>query len=143
MTDTPLGLLLSRLPEAKRSGNGYSPRCPAHDDQQPSLPIAEGENGGALVHCHAGCAPEDIVAAIDLDMADLMPSDTNGTHASAKLHGRKDKRPCQREKSHNRQPRAFCTAEAARSELECRYGKPSAQWTYHSVEGEPVGMIIR
>lgn len=63
--------LLERLPNVKRSGAGWAARCPAHDDKAPSLSIAEGDNGGAVVNCHAGCAPEAIVAAVGLTLADL------------------------------------------------------------------------
>ena len=51
---TPVERVLSKLPEAKRNGKGWHARCPAHDDRQPSLSIAEGDDGRALMHCHAG-----------------------------------------------------------------------------------------
>lgn len=35
-------------------------RCPAHDDGTPSLSIRQGEDG-ILVHCFAGCDPEDVL----------------------------------------------------------------------------------
>ena len=70
----PVQRLLERLPDAKRCGEGWLARCPAHDDQHPSLSIDEGADGRALVHCHAGCAPEKIVAAAGLTLADLMPA---------------------------------------------------------------------
>ncbi|NJR80844.1 DUF7146 domain-containing protein [Sphingomonas corticis] len=35
-------------------------RCPAHDDQEPSLSIRQGHDG-ILVHCFAGCDPEDVL----------------------------------------------------------------------------------
>ncbi len=39
----------------RRAGSCYVARCPAHDDSSPSLAIADGGNGRALVRCHAGC----------------------------------------------------------------------------------------
>ena len=37
-------------------------RCPAHDDQSPSLSITNvGEK--VLLHCHAGCEYKDIITA--------------------------------------------------------------------------------
>ncbi len=46
-------------------------RCPSHDDRQASLSVTEGDDRRALLHCHAGCVPEAIVAALDLQLADL------------------------------------------------------------------------
>jgi hypothetical protein len=45
-------------------------RCPAHDDRTPSLSVSQGDSG-ALLHCHAGCALEAILAALELEKADL------------------------------------------------------------------------
>jgi len=59
--------------------HGYKPtdrgevRCPAHDDQRASLSISEGDDCRALVHCHAGCTPEAITAALGLTVRDLFP----------------------------------------------------------------------
>lgn len=75
---TPIELVLSKLPDAKRDGQGWHARCPAHDDRRPSLSIAEGDDGRALVKCHAGCTPQAIVEAVGLTMADLMPTNSSG-----------------------------------------------------------------
>jgi hypothetical protein len=48
-------------------------RCPAHEDRDPSLSVAEGVDGRALVYCHAGCPPERVVAALGLSWSDLFP----------------------------------------------------------------------
>lgn len=59
---------------ARSSGEGsWSAVCPAHEDRNPSLSIATGENGGVVVHCHAGCSTADVVAAAGLAMLDLAP----------------------------------------------------------------------
>lgn len=63
--------VLTRFPGAKRSGAGWQARCPAHEDRTPSLTISEGDDGRTLVHCHAGCTAEDIVAAVGLTLRDL------------------------------------------------------------------------
>jgi hypothetical protein len=47
---------------ARRSGNRWMARCPAHDDRSPSLSITE-RDGRIFLHCFAGCAYADIVAA--------------------------------------------------------------------------------
>ena len=71
---TPVERLLSKLPDAKQAGKGWSARCPAHDDQRASLSIGEGADGRALVKCHAGCPAEAICAAVGLRVLDLMPT---------------------------------------------------------------------
>jgi KaiC/GvpD/RAD55 family RecA-like ATPase len=63
--------VLAYFPDAKRSGTGWTVRCPAHDDRTPSLTITTGDDGRTLLHCHAGCRVEDIVARVDLTMRDL------------------------------------------------------------------------
>ena len=73
---TPLERLLGKLPDAKRAGNGWSARCPAHEDRRASLSIGEGGDSRALVKCHAGCTVDAICAAVGLRVADLMPPRT-------------------------------------------------------------------
>ena len=47
--------VLTCFPGAKRSGAGWTVRCPAHDDGTPSLTISTGNDGRTLLKCHAGC----------------------------------------------------------------------------------------
>ncbi len=68
--------LVGRLQAARSVGDGrWIARCPAHDDRSPSLSIRELPDGRTLIHCHAGCAPGDVVAAVGLRMGDLFPAD--------------------------------------------------------------------
>lgn len=75
--------ILNRL-EGVRGGHGqYTARCPAHDDRRNSLSVSVGEGGRILLHCHAGCAPKDIVGALGLAMSDLFVRDNpNGPFPS-------------------------------------------------------------
>lgn len=57
--------------EPKQGGGRYSAHCPAHLDGHSSLSISEGDDGRVLLHCHAGCATEDVVGALGLRMRDL------------------------------------------------------------------------
>jgi hypothetical protein len=66
-----IDVLLGRLEGVRRSGAGFIARCPAHHDHTPSLSIRE-TDGIALFHCHAGCDPESVLAAIGLTWADLL-----------------------------------------------------------------------
>jgi putative DNA primase/helicase len=63
--------LLSRLEHAKRSGSGWTARCPAHEDRHASLSLDENSAGDVLVYCHAGCKTEDVLAAVGLTLRAL------------------------------------------------------------------------
>lgn len=56
-----------------KGGDRYVACCPAHEDSDPSLTLAETKDGRILIHCFAGCAPIDILNAIGLTMSDLFP----------------------------------------------------------------------
>ena len=51
--------------KAHRSGKSWVTCCPAHDDQNPSLSLSEGDNGELLVCCHAGCSQLAVRAALN------------------------------------------------------------------------------
>jgi hypothetical protein len=65
--------ILARFPDAKKSGDGWAAKCPAHLDGSPSLSINEGSDGRTLLYDHAGCTPQAICAAVGLTLADLFP----------------------------------------------------------------------
>lgn len=73
MTSSPIELVLARLKGVRRCGNGYKARCPCHDDRRASLTVSEGEDGRALLHCHASCVTEDICRELGLTLKDLFP----------------------------------------------------------------------
>lgn len=74
-TDTVLNALTAAKREPRKSGSGWAARCPAHEDKSPSLSIGTGDNGGAVLHCQAGCTPDAVVEALGLTMRDLFPED--------------------------------------------------------------------
>lgn len=73
---------LGKFEGVQASGGGWVARCPAHGDDNPSLSIARGEDGRWLVHCHAGCSAEAVVAAVGLKMRDLMPDGPSAARPS-------------------------------------------------------------
>lgn len=80
-------VLLSRLEAVRCTGEGrYLAKCPAHEDRSPSLSVRELDDGRTLLHCFAGCAAQDIVAAVGLDMAALFPP-------REIQHGKPERRP--------------------------------------------------
>ena len=54
---------IARALGGRKTGQGWTARCPAHDDQKPSLSI-RAANGKVLVCCHAGCEQERAIAAL-------------------------------------------------------------------------------
>jgi hypothetical protein len=93
------------------------------------LSIRQGDNGGAVVHCHAGCAAETVVAALGLTMADLMPR-------KAESSRRPDPQPA-------RPAVTFATAAKAVEALERKHGPRAGQWAYFGAKGEPLGLVVR
>jgi hypothetical protein len=69
--------VLGRLAKVKRNGAGWVARCPVHEDSNPSLSISE-KDGRILLHCHAGCTVDAIVAAIGLELRDLFHDQGGG-----------------------------------------------------------------
>ena len=69
----PIDILLARLDRPRKSGKGYTCRCPAHEDRSPSLSVSEGTDGRVLIHCFGGCRADDVIAAVGLEWKDLFP----------------------------------------------------------------------
>lgn len=62
----------AKLLRARPAGPGkWTAQCPAHQDDKPSLSISEGKDGRVLVHCFAGCAPEDVVETAGVDWSEM------------------------------------------------------------------------
>jgi hypothetical protein len=74
MTDylSPVEKVLGGLEEYKEYGGGFRARCPAHQgNSSTSLSIKEGDDGRALLTCHASCGIQEIVDALGLGVVDL------------------------------------------------------------------------
>jgi MarR family len=87
--------VLSRLDVVSRNGEKAMCFCPAHDDHHnPSLSL-KAENGRLLLHCFAGCQPEDIVSKLGLGMKDLFSEGGGGLlippRTPARLHAQSEK----------------------------------------------------
>lgn len=55
---------LTRDLYGKWHGSYGTAQCPAHDDRNPSLSVKDGDDGMLLVHCHAGCSQDAVIAAM-------------------------------------------------------------------------------
>ncbi len=60
----PIETVRARLDALGRKITGcddnFLAQCPAHDDDTPSLHVSVGDNGGAILHCFAGCTTESV-----------------------------------------------------------------------------------
>lgn len=65
--------ILSKAGSVRKVGDNWQAKCPAHEDNRASLSIGQGANGHILLHCHAGCSFEAIIAAWDLRAKELLP----------------------------------------------------------------------
>lgn len=66
-----------------RGTQGFTARCPAHQDRSPSLSVREGHSS-ILVKCFAGCTFFEVAAAVRLDpMAFKIGGGTGGVAVSA------------------------------------------------------------
>jgi hypothetical protein len=72
MTDILRELVLPKLERVKKSGGGFMARCPVHEDGTASLSLGEGDNQPVVIHCHAGCESEDVLAKIGLSWPELL-----------------------------------------------------------------------
>jgi putative DNA primase/helicase len=60
--------IISRLNVKQRNDHDYRCKCPAHNGtSDDSLSISPGENGIALLYCHAGCTYDEITAALGIE----------------------------------------------------------------------------
>jgi len=125
----------------RRSGAGWTARCPSHEDRRPSLSVAEGDDGRALVRCFAGCPTEAVVSALGLRMSDLMPNDNGRWNQNLKNPKKSEGFGSDSSDSGNGQ--VFQTAEQAIASLESRLGLLAARWNYHDATGELVGVTCR
>jgi hypothetical protein len=168
---TPVDRVLAALRdhghELKRCGKGWSCRCPAHDDRSPSLSVDAGDDGRALVRCHAGCTVEAVCAAIGLQPSDLFDREQRpgiGASADRRRRGDGDETP-KATTTRRRNPtetrgirscvavatpsesreaqRTYPSAREAVAALVRRHGARSNLWTYRNAKGDPVGVVVR
>jgi hypothetical protein len=66
--------LLPRLECVWTVRNGWTARCPAHRDRNPSMSIREGRDGRVLLKCFAGCTVEAICGALQIRVSELFAS---------------------------------------------------------------------
>ena len=65
-------ILLERLDGVQTQGKGWRARCPACGGSSRKVSIAESDSR-VLVHCFGGCNALDVLQAVGLSWADVMP----------------------------------------------------------------------
>ena len=71
----PASRVLARLERVVDRGYGqFFACCPAHDDTNPSLSIKILDDGRVLIRCFAGCAIDEVLRALRLELSDLYPN---------------------------------------------------------------------
>jgi hypothetical protein len=73
--------ILAKLRGVRTSGEGWTARCPSHDDQENSLSLHHRE-GKWLLWCHAGCDWRDILNVLGLDPSVLFDDGSVGRGVS-------------------------------------------------------------
>ncbi|MCW5776506.1 MAG: AAA family ATPase [Phycisphaeraceae bacterium] len=134
--------------EPRQSGAGWLCRCPAHDDSAPSFSIGDGDNGGAVVNCFAGCDARAVVEAVGLTLADLMPPREVNTRRRGPPTKQTGARRTPRPPSGARGSEVeggpwFENWRAALAALERQHGASSAHWLYTDSAGSAVGLVVR
>jgi hypothetical protein len=54
------------LSQAGSANIGKLWQCPSHSDSYPSMSLEEGDDGKALIYCHAGCSFEEVCSSLGL-----------------------------------------------------------------------------
>ena len=75
----PLRKTLDALNGTRENGSGWEAKCPAHDDNTPSLSVGTNAAEAVLLNCHAGCSTEAILDAAGLEWSDLFPDDPSSS----------------------------------------------------------------
>jgi len=132
-TERILQALEERDCNPRQNGKGWTARCPAHDDRRPSLSLSEGDDGRALVRCHAGCETDAICAAVGLRIVDLMPT-ADTLPRPAKPNGKP---------AGKTYPTARDAVAALDSVMARDNGRRVAHWPYHDANGKPIAVVVR
>ena len=131
----------------RKSGDGWSARCPSHDDRNPSLSVSEGDTQEVVVHCFAGCGFEDIRDALGLDRWDARPAGLQVVKSAPAKN--RDRKPRQLPNGPGEQSWIYTDAAGAplmaavRRDCTGQDGKPGKkvwQWTPKGDGWIPIGM---
>lgn len=69
------GALLDRLDGVQRSGNGWRARCPSCGGRSRKVSVTD-RDGVTLIYCFGGCQAVEVLQALGLGWADILPPRT-------------------------------------------------------------------
>lgn len=127
----PIDKVLATLDRTRKSGAGWTARCPAHDDRNPSLSVREGDNGAVLIKCMAGCDTAAVVAAMGLQMSDLFPPKDRTSRGNSVVQRNFTRQPGERPAAPDPPPEALPTSSLFTL---TQYGK---------IQRKPVDWLVR
>lgn len=70
--------VISRLDGVRGPGDTVTARCPSHDDRNASLSVSRGDVKAVLLKCFAGCEPDAILRALNLDPSPILAARSDG-----------------------------------------------------------------
>lgn len=77
---TPFPAFSSRLEGVRQTRHGWVAKCPAHEDNRPSMSFwVNQETGDLLVKCFRGCTFDEIISAVGLEKEALLSERRNKT----------------------------------------------------------------
>jgi putative DNA primase/helicase len=135
---TPLERVLARFPSARAVKGGYEARCPAHDDRRASLFISTGDDGRALLFCHARCPTRAVLKAIGLTFPDLFPANSE---RPSRPWVKTPSPPSSRPEPPQKPKRVYATPEKAA--LAYGLGHPDRTWVYQAADAVEIGRVLR
>ena len=125
--------VLERLAGVRGNAPQWTAKCPAHEDRTASLSIGIRRDGRTLLRCHGGCQFLEILAALNLDTADLRPDAPTRPSPPSPSHG-------------NTVPRPPCWPTLAEAVSACAAHlrrTPSAIHRYTDAAARVVGAVVR
>jgi hypothetical protein len=140
-----LAALEARGLRVHRKDRDAAAQCPAHDDRHESLTVTNADDGRALVHCHAGCAIEQVVAALGVQMKDLYPQGERGIVIPLDRRARLHTSGCSIEQyaEAKRLPVDFLRRLGISDYKDSRYDTPVLRIPYRDVEGSEPAVRMR
>jgi hypothetical protein len=129
----PISTLLHQLSQVSKTPQGWQACCPAHEDRQPSLSIATGDDGRILLHCHAGCTLQQICKALGVEVGDLFSAASNNLPKLPKVQPQQTKRKT----TFTSYPQVLDSLQKG------KLGAPTGTWLYHNPAGEEVFHVFR
>ena len=125
--------------EPRPAGSGWTAKCPAHDDNTPSLSVSQGDDGRALAHCHAGCDTKNVCRALGLELHELFCEVHDRANGRSNHPADTGSRPTEK-----RTPRRFASREDLQKHLERLQKQPAvAEWTYRNHAGHEAFRVVR